>query len=147
MLSHAEAMRRLRLSDVLVFPSVREFGGGVVFEALAVGAVPLVAAFGGPGDIVNPEVGYKVRLTNESDVVAQMERALTELVHDRNLLERLRKQGMSYARERLTWDTKAKDVTDILRWVLRQGPKPDFLPPKALSDEFSSSCKNAYVPV
>ena len=59
-LSHDEVLRRLGAVDVLVFPSVHEFGGAVVFEALAMGAVPVVVDFGGPGDIVNPEVGFKV---------------------------------------------------------------------------------------
>jgi glycosyltransferase involved in cell wall biosynthesis len=136
MLPHAEAMQRLRSADVLVFPSVREFGGGVVYEALAVGAVPLVADFGGPGDIVHPEVGYKVSLTNEDDVVAQMEVALAELVHDRSLLERLRQQGMSYARENLTWEAKAQIVTRIMHWVMARGPKPVLAPPKALAAVF-----------
>src|SRR5215472_1448550 len=53
--SHDEVLTRLRAADVLVFPSVRDFGAGVVFEALATGAVPVVADFGGPGDIVHPE--------------------------------------------------------------------------------------------
>ena len=68
--SHAEVLKRLRSADVMVFPSVRDFGAGVVFEALATGAVPVVADFGGPGDIVHPEVGYKVPLTNESEFVS-----------------------------------------------------------------------------
>ena len=80
MVPHTEAMQRLRSADVMMFPSVRDFGGGVVFEALAVGAVPIVADFGGPGDIVCPEVGFKVSLTNESDVVSQMEKILDQLV-------------------------------------------------------------------
>jgi len=139
MLSHTEALQRLRSADVLVFPSVREFGGGVVFEALALGAVPVVADFGGPGDIVNPEVGCKVSLTNESEVVLQLEKVLARLIDDRDLLERLRQQGMSYARERLTWEAKAQDVTKVLHWVLWGGAKPDFLPPKPLPDGVGSS--------
>jgi glycosyltransferase involved in cell wall biosynthesis len=131
--SHAEVFRRLRSADVMVFPSVRDFGAGVVFEALATGAVPVVADFGGPGDIVYPEVGFKVPLTNESDFVAQMEKILTELAHNRDRLERLRRQGMAYARERLTWDAKAQATTRVLHWVVRQGPKPDLPPPKALA--------------
>jgi glycosyltransferase involved in cell wall biosynthesis len=131
--SHAEVLNRLRSADVMVFPSVRDFGAGVVFEALATGAVPVVADFGGPGDIVYPEVGFKVPLKNESDFVAQMERILTELAHNRDLLERLRRQGMAYARERLTWDAKAQATTRVLQWVVRQGPKPDLHPPKALA--------------
>jgi len=130
--SHAEVLTRLRSADVMVFPSVRDFGGGVVFEALATGAVPVVADFGGPGDIVRPEVGYKVPLTSESDVVSQMEKILAGLAQDRDLLNRLRQQGMAYARERLTWDAKAQTTTRVLNWASRRGPKPDLPPPKVL---------------
>ena len=140
--SHDAVFRLLRSADMMVFPSVRDFGAGVVFEALASGAVPVVADFGGPGDIVYPEVGYKVRLTNESDFVAQVEKILTELAHNRDRLERVRRQGMAYARQRLTWDAKAQDTTEVLRWVLQQGPKPDLLPPKALAAGFVSSRKS-----
>ena len=138
MLSHTETMNRLKSADVLVFPSVREFGGGVVFEALALGAVPLVADFGGPGDIVHPEVGFKVSLTNENEVITQMEKVLFELIDNRDLLERLRRQGRRYARERLTWDAKAQDVTKVLQWVLRRGPKPELPPPRARTAGVSS---------
>jgi len=131
--SHDEVLKRLRSADVLVFPSVRDFGAGVVFEALATGAVPVVADFGGPGDIVHPEVGFKVPLTNENDVVAQIEKILTELAHNRDRLERLRRQGMAYVRECLTWEAKAQATTRILHWAVRQGPKPHFPPPKMLS--------------
>jgi glycosyltransferase involved in cell wall biosynthesis len=130
--SHAEVLKRLRSADVLVFPSVRDFGAGVVFEALASGAVPVVADFGGPGDIVHPEVGYKVPLTNESEMVAQMEKILAGLAQDRELLKRLRQQGMSYARECLTWDAKARRTAQVLNWAAGRGPKPDLPPPKAL---------------
>jgi glycosyltransferase involved in cell wall biosynthesis len=131
-LSHAEVLKRLRSADMFVFPSLRDNGAGVVFEALATGAVPVVADFGGPGDIVYPEVGYKVPLTNEIDVVAQIEAILTEVAHHRDRLGRLRRQAMTYVRERLTWDAKAQAVTGVLCWVLRQGPKPDLPPPKML---------------
>ena len=130
--SHAEVLTRLRSADVMVFPSVRDFGAGVVFEALATGAVPVVADFGGPGDIVHPEIGYKVPLTNESEFVSQMEKILASLAQDRELLSRLRQQGMAYAREQLTWDAKAQSTTRVLNWVVGQGPKPDLPPPKVL---------------
>jgi glycosyltransferase involved in cell wall biosynthesis len=134
-LKHSETLSHLRSADVFVFPSLRDNGAGVVFEALACGAVPLVVDFGGPGDIVHPAVGYKAPITNESDIVAHLENALTELAHNRDLLERLRQQGMAYARERLTWDAKAQDTTKVLHWVLQRGPKPDLHPPKALAPD------------
>jgi len=131
-LSHLEVLSRLRSADVMVFPSVRDFGGGVVFEALAVGAVPVVVDFGGPGDIVHAGIGCKVPLTNETEVVSKMEKILRDLASNRDLLNRLRQQGMSYARECLTWDAKALATTQVLNWAVRRGPKPNLPPPKLL---------------
>lgn len=130
MLSHGEAMKQMQNADVLLFPSIRDFGGAVVFEAMAMGVVPVVADFGGPGDIVHPEVGYKVRLTNEADVILQIERVLEDLIRDRALLNRLQRQSMCYARDNFTWDRKAQVMTEILSWVIGRGPKPDLQPPK-----------------
>ena len=125
-LSHAEVFKRLRSADVVVLPAIREGGGGVVFEALASGAVPVILDWGGPGDIVHPEVGYKVPPSNEEEVVLQMERILSDLEGNRDLIYRLRQQGLRHARECLTWDAKAKATTQVLNWVVRRGPKPDL---------------------
>src|SRR5262249_42480115 len=95
-LHHHDVLNRMRSADILVFPTLRYNGAGVVLEALACGAVPVVVDFGGPGDIVSPDVGYKVPLTNESEIVTQIEKILAGLVRDRELLNRLRQQGMSY---------------------------------------------------
>lgn len=131
-LGHDEVLERLRSADILVFPSIRDFGGGVVFEALALGVVPVVADFGGPGDIVHAGVGCKVRLTTETEVVSQIEEALRGFALDRDRLDRLRQDGVSYAMKSLSWDAKAETLTDIMRWALRQGPKPNLPPPKML---------------
>lgn len=131
-LKHPEVFSRLRASDVFVFPSLKENGGGVVFQALACGAVPIVVDFGGPGDIVHGRVGYKVALTNEADVVAQIGAILDNLASNRHLLDRVRWEGMAYARERLTWDAKARDTTQVLNWVVGRAPKPILRPPSVL---------------
>ena len=136
--SHDEVLGQLRSADVLVFPSVHDFGGGVVFEALSLGVVPVVVDFGGPGDIVHPEVGYKISLTNEADVVSRIEEILRDLEQDRDLLERLQQQAVSYARESLSWEAKAQTLTSIMYWAVRQGPRPN-LPPRMMSRLESTS--------
>jgi glycosyltransferase involved in cell wall biosynthesis len=130
--SHSEVLKHLRAADVLVFPSLRDNGAGIVFEALGCGAVPVVADFGGPGDIVRSDVGFKVPLTNPDDIVSQIEKVLTKLANDRVLLIQLRRQGMAYVQESLTWDAKAQAVSKVLDWAAGHGPKPDFPPPKSL---------------
>jgi glycosyltransferase involved in cell wall biosynthesis len=131
-LGHAEVFSRLRSADVFLFPSLKESGGGVVFEALASGAVPVVVDFGGPGDIVDADVGYKVPLTNESDIVSRIETILKDLASNPDLLHRLQCDGMAYAYERLTWDAKAQATSQVLNWVVGRGPKPALCSPKGL---------------
>jgi hypothetical protein len=62
--------------------------------------------------------------------VSQIEKVLAKLANDRELLERLRQQGMRYARECLSWDWKAQVTSQILAWAVGQGPKPDLQPPQ-----------------
>ena len=131
-LSHPEVFSRLRSADVFVFPSLKDNGAGVVFQALACGAVPVVVDFGGPGDIVYEDVGYKVPLTTESDIASRIEGILKDLASDREALARVRQRGMAYARERLTWDAKAQSTTQVLNWVIGRAPKPTLRSPKVL---------------
>jgi glycosyltransferase involved in cell wall biosynthesis len=138
-LDHREVFKGMQSADVFLFPSIRDNGAGVVFEALASGAVPVVVDFGGPGDIVYPEVGCKASLTNEDDMVAEIEKILAELAQNRDRLEQLRRRGMAYARECLTWEAKARSVSRVLDWVARRGPKPDLPPPKVLATGGSSA--------
>lgn len=132
-LASSDALGQLQQADVLVFPSLREFGGGVVFEALALGAVPVVADFGGPGDIVTPQVGYKIALKNANDLTLKLESVLKHLADDRKHLETLRHQGMAYALEHLTWESKARVVSKVLCWATGHDPRPELQPPERLS--------------
>jgi glycosyltransferase involved in cell wall biosynthesis len=138
---HAEVLARLRRADVLLFPSIRDFGGGAVFEALASGAVPIVADFGGPSDIVPEDAGFKVPLTNEGEMAAHITEILGQLAGDGDLLGRMRARAVAYAKERLTWEAKARQTTAILEWVAGKGPKPHLPPPKIIApvDPFPAS--------
>jgi glycosyltransferase involved in cell wall biosynthesis len=131
MVTHTTVMETLKHADILVFPSIREFGGGVVFEALAAGVVPIVAAFGGPGDIVNPNVGFAVPLTSQDQVVSDIGRILEELARDPARLEQLSSSGLRYSREQLTWEGKARTVAGILSWAAGSGKKPDLPSPRS----------------
>lgn len=140
-ITQAEALSRMRSADVFLFPTLRDNGAGVVFEALASGAVPVVVDFGGAGDIVHRDVGFKVPLTNEDEILSQMEKILADLASNRDVLIRLRHQGISYARECLTWDAKAQRTTQVLNWAVGRAPKPDLLPPKLLHLQQASDLK------
>jgi hypothetical protein len=91
-----------------------------------------VADFGGPGDIVSPNVGYKIPLTNVDDLVLKLEAVLRRLAGDRTHLEALRQQGMTYARNQLTYGGKARAVTNVLHFTVGRASKPKLPPPERL---------------
>lgn len=129
-LKHDQAMAAFARSDALVFPSIRDFGGGVVFEALALGCVPLVADYGGPADIVTDDVGFRIPLTDLDKTREGFTAALEKLETDRALLRRMSEAGQVFARDSLSWDGKVTQTTQVLEWACGRGEKPHLVPPK-----------------
>lgn len=123
-LDHTAVAARMADADILGFPSVREFGGGVVLEAMAVGTVPIIVNYGGPAELLTPDTGFAVPLGNRASIVQSLKQKLTELVADPSVLAAMSQAAHTCAIERFTWDAKAHDVLKIYRWVTGQGDKP-----------------------
>lgn len=120
---HAEVQNRLAEHDLLTFPSIREFGGAVALEAMAVGLVPIVVGYGGPAELVTPAVGLTVPIGPREKIIAEFRTAVASLLDDPERIERLAEAGLRRAHELFTWDAKAKMVYEMYRWVL--GDRPD----------------------
>ena len=126
-LEHGEVHRVLRTAHVLGFPSVREFGGAVVLEAMALGVVPIVVDYAGPGELVTEDVGFKVPLGPRAALVDVLGRLFSTLAHDRRPLAPMAAAGRDRATRLFTWDAKAKQVHDVYRWALNpMSDKPNF---------------------
>jgi glycosyltransferase involved in cell wall biosynthesis len=124
---HEELQKWLADSDVFAFPSVREFGGAVVLEAMAVGVVPIVVAYGGPAELVTPKSGFLLPIGSRAEIIASMRGALAQICENPNLVEERSFVAVTRAREHFTWQAKAKSVVEVYRWILDpQLPRPDF---------------------
>ena len=117
-LSQSEIADALPSFDFLALPSIREFGGGVVLEAMALGVTPIVAHYGGPAELVGDSTGIRVTFTDRKSLVDGFHQAIARLVQDPNLLNELGSAARQSVIENLTWDTKAKRIAEIYRAVL-----------------------------
>lgn len=129
-IKHEKLQERLGQSDVLGFPSIREFGGAVVLEAMALGLVPVVVNYGGPAEIVTPGTGYLLPMGSRSEIVASLRRTLESLADDPDPIRAMGERARSRVMTHFTWDAKAARVLQVYRWVLGQGDKPDFAMPQ-----------------
>jgi glycosyltransferase involved in cell wall biosynthesis len=123
---HEEVQHRLIDADVLAFPSVREFGGGVVLEAMAVGLVPIVCDYGGPAELVTEKTGIKVPMGDRQQIVDRFRQVLSELIAKPERIEEMSQQAIRRAHETFTWSAKAQQTLAVYDWVLGRRGKPDF---------------------
>lgn len=123
---HSQLQPRLQQSDVLILPSLREFGGGVVLEAMALGLPPIVLDHGGPPELVPPGTGHVIPLHSRSQIIADLRHLLETLAADPSPLAEQGHAAQEHIRRHYTWQAKADQFNQIYRWVLGQANKPDW---------------------
>ncbi|MFP4222665.1 MAG: glycosyltransferase family 4 protein [Phycisphaeraceae bacterium] len=124
--AHEKLQERLREMDVLGFPSLREFGGGVVLEAMALGLAPLVVDYGGPGELVTSETGVAVPMGRREEILARLREAVSRLVSDPRAVREMGRRARERVMRHFTWSAKADQTLAVYRWVTGSGRRPDF---------------------
>ena len=126
-IEHSQLSERLVGADILTFPSIREFGGGVALEAMAVGVVPIVLDSGGPAELVTERTGWLVPIGSRAEIVARLRALLIDLTNDPSPIDIKSPAALARARTQFTWEAKARQVLEVYRWVLDPTrPKPNF---------------------
>ncbi|MFM7333614.1 MAG: glycosyltransferase family 4 protein [Tabrizicola sp.] len=121
-LKHEQVQDVAARCHVLAFPSIREFGGGAVLEGMALGLAPLVVDYGGPADLVTPEVGIKVPLTNREETTLALRSALETLAADPAQTARMGQAARKRVTDLFIWPRRAEQILTIYDWV--QGRRP-----------------------
>lgn len=116
-LKHADVAQVMKGCDFLAFPSIREFGGGVVLEAMALGLPPLVVDYAGPGELVTPEWGFKVPINAPDRLIADFRAALGQIVRDPSVLVERGTAAQARVAAKFLWSCKAEQMLDVYDWV------------------------------
>jgi len=117
-IEHAEVQKIMCKSQVFAFPSIREFGGGVVLEAMALGLVPVIVDYAGPGELVIDGTGYKIPLGTREKIVQALQNKLRWLVDNPESLPNTAKNAKTRVLDYFTWREKANQVHEVYKWIL-----------------------------
>src|SRR5688500_1245662 len=127
---HEQVQDRLVDADVLAFPSIREFGGGVALEAMAAGVVPVVTNYGGLGELVSDKTGFLIAMGAKAEIIGRLRSTLTHLADHPEAIDAKSHHAHRRAHEQFTWAAKAQQTLAVYDWVLgRRAEKPQFAMP------------------
>lgn len=113
--------------QIMTFPSVREFGGGVVLEAMALGVVPVIVDYAGPGELVDASTGFKLPIGSRDEIIAALRATLDRLVTDPAPLAAMAAAGQARVARDFTWSAKAQQIARVWEAVLAGTPLPKVM--------------------
>lgn len=110
--SHAVVQQAMREAQLFFFTSVSEDTSTVILEAISNRLPVLCFDACGFGAVIDETVGRKIPLANPRESVRDFAEQLNVLCGKRELLEKM-SLNCKYLQQKLSWDEKAKKVTDL----------------------------------
>jgi glycosyltransferase involved in cell wall biosynthesis len=142
-MSPEDSAARLGQADVLTFPSLRECGGAVVMEAMAVGLPVIAAGWGGPADYVGDDgSGILVAPTTKETLVAGFTDAMSKLAASREARLEMSRRARQRAVTVFDWEARVDRLLEIYRDVVDSAAREHQAAP-ARADASPSAGANA----
>ena len=113
-----QVSNRVKKAHVFCLPSVRESGGAVLLEAMAVARPVIAVDFGGPAEIVDDGVGVKLPATGKADVVQGLIKAFEDLRLQPELWRNRGLEGRRRVELYYSWDAKIATAVSFYRELL-----------------------------
>jgi glycosyltransferase involved in cell wall biosynthesis len=114
-LPQEQVAEHMKAADFFAFPSVREFGGGVIVEAMAMGLPAIIANYGGPSELVDESTGVRVPFSDRVTLVEGFKRSLSQILVTPGALTAMSSAALARAVQSLSWEEKAKKIVAIYR--------------------------------
>ena len=113
-----ELLSEMAKCDVFLFPSLRDGGGTVVVEAMAMGRPVVCIDNGGPGKHITDNLGIKVTPGSQEETVQRLRLALIRLYEDKELRLEMGLAARKRALEAYEWDALGERIASIYEKAL-----------------------------
>ena len=112
-LEQGEVARRLAEMDALVLPSLRECGGAVVLEAMAIGLPVIATRWGGPADYLDETCGILVEPRERVEFTRDLRDAMSALARDDGRRRALGEAGRRKVISTYDWERKLDRMLEL----------------------------------
>lgn len=113
-----DLLEKMNNCDVFLFPSLRDGGGNVVVEAMAMGKAVICFDLAGPGFHIDENCGIKIKPENPKQAEKDIALVLEKLYLDKDLRLKLGQGARKKAEKEYDWDKLGDRLMDIYKKVL-----------------------------
>jgi glycosyltransferase involved in cell wall biosynthesis len=110
--------QELQKAQAFVLPSLKEFGGGVILEAMAAALPCVVVDYGGPAELVADETGIRLPMCRRPELISRLRHALEQLAEDFPRCRSLGAAAARVVRQEHVWSAKAERIVEFYRDLL-----------------------------
>jgi glycosyltransferase involved in cell wall biosynthesis len=118
----SEVAVQMRKAHVFCLPSVRESGGAVLLEAEASGLPVVAVNYGGPGELVDDEVGRKVSADGPEPLIQDLVDTFRDIANNPENWRLRGQKGRKRAEKEYGWEARMASAIKIYRRTLGDNP-------------------------
>jgi glycosyltransferase involved in cell wall biosynthesis len=118
-----EVAKYMQACHVFCLPSIRESGGAVLLEAMASARPVIGLNFGGPGEIVDAEIGALLPLTSPEQVTADLVTSLRDVINNPMSWRQRGEIGRQRVEQRYSWPAKILAAQNLYQQVISEWSK------------------------
>lgn len=118
MLPRSEVIEKMRKSDIFLYPSFKDAGAWVVFEAMQEGLPVITIDKGGMSEIINDECGIKIYPYSTKQVIDDLTKAIIKLSKSYELRTGMGARGKKRVEDVYLWSKKGEIIKDIYENIL-----------------------------
>jgi len=142
-LSLDEVASQMQACHVFCLPSVRESGGAVLLEAMACARPVIGLNFGGPGEIIDAEVGSKIEMQSPEQVTADLAAELKAVIANPAAWRLRGLAGRRRVEAQFSWDAKIAAALEIYDAVIQErAEKNTQNPTEEMTDKVTEKVTN-----
>lgn len=119
-LSHEEVAREMAQTDVFTFPSLKDCGGAVLLEAMAMKLPIICARWGGPADYVSETCGILVDPSSHQSYIENFYSAMLELSSSEAKRQSMGLAGYEHILCKFQWKNKIDQLIHLYEEVLNR---------------------------
>lgn len=115
--NRTEVIDRIKTSNILIHPSLKEATSMTILEALGMGVPVICHDTCGMAAVVNEKNGFKIPYLNEATSIAFITELLQDIIEDPELLNKLY-ETIWETTDELTWDNKVDRIAKTIESFL-----------------------------